>query len=179
VEAPACGGANPIVCPSPDPQAGGLRTRWILAELADREPLPATKVAPISDEIPWGIPYNRGDAIPVRPHLPAGTYTLDGKVFGSATVVITETSDLTRMASMHITYSNYTDDGINIVNGTHSRVVTAGGIEYHEDLTLSGAHEGTRVTSEPAGWLFAGATRTGTLTTTIDGKVYTSPPSNQ
>jgi hypothetical protein len=175
VTAPACGGANPIVCPVSN-EPGGLRTRWILARLTSRTPLPVTTVAPISDEVPWGTPYSPGDAIPVRPHLPAGTYTLEGKVFGSAEVVITENGDQTQIASIEVTYTNYSDDGINIVNGSHSR--TSGGV-YHENLTLSGANEGTRVTSEPTGWIFGGATRTGTLTTTINGVTYTSPPSNQ
>ncbi len=175
VTAPACGGPNPIVCPvSREP--GGLRTRWVLARLTSRDPLPPTTVDPVADEIAWGIAYTPGDSIPVRPHLPAGTYTLPGRIHGSATVVITETPDLTQIASIEVTYTDYSDDGINVINGSHSR--TAIGV-YHEDLTLSGAHTGTRTTTEPSGWVFAGATRTGTLTTTIDGTTYTSPPSNQ
>jgi hypothetical protein len=175
VTPPACGGANPIVCPvSKEP--GGFTTRWILASLTSRSPISAPPVIPISDNVPWGIPYFPGNPLPARSYIPGGTYTLPGKVYGSATAVITQNATQTGIDSIEVTFTNYSDDGINVVNGSSSR--TASGI-YHENLTLSGGHTGNRVTTEPGGWVFSGATRAGTLSTTIDGVTYTSPPSNQ
>ena len=65
-------------------------------------------------------------------------------------------------------YTNYSDDGINIINGTESATASI----WHENLTLSGCNTGSEVTSEPGGYTI----KTGTLTTTIDGVAYTSPP---
>ena len=42
------------------------------------------------DDVPWGIPYSPGDPLPIRPHIPGGTYTLPGHVHGFATVSIEE-----------------------------------------------------------------------------------------
>ncbi len=173
VTAPACGGPNPIVCPTSN-EPGGRTTRLMIARLTSRKPLTPRRIDPIPDDVPWGIPYSPGDPLPIRPHIPGGTYTLPGHVHGFATVSIEEGA--TRIDAISATYTDYSNDGVHVINGSESR--TAAGV-YHEALTLSGCRSGSKTTSEPGGWVFAGATRTGTLTTVIDGTTYTSPPSNQ
>jgi hypothetical protein len=123
----------------------------------------------------------------VRPHLTGGNYTADGNSSGSAAIQVVENAGKTGIESISVTYNNYSDDGINIINGTES--VTNNGsalgpITFHEHLTLSGAHTGTKVTSEPGGYsvsqiavAFGTYQPTGTMTTTLDGHVYTQPPS--
>jgi hypothetical protein len=175
--APACGPANPSVptCPTSF-EPGGRRTRLMIAKLVSRrpQPLPTGPVQTVSDTVPWGIAYQVGSPLPSRTHIPAGTYTLNGKVFGSATVVVTENSALTSVASVSVTFTNFSDDGINIINGTESGTHTP--TAWHANLTLTGCHTGSEVTSEPGGFTVTATTRTGTLTTTVDGVSYVSPP---
>jgi hypothetical protein len=185
VTAPACGGVNPLVCPvSTEP--GGRRTRLMIAKLTSRTPTPAPAVAPISDVVPWGTPFDVAAPGLVRPHLPAGTYTLRGHLYGEAVFTVTENASRTAVASVSATYTNFSDDGIHVINGTESaagasRGLTLQVIDWHSDLTLTGCQTGTKVTSEPGGFhlevdlgepVFQAI---GTLTTTIDGKVYRQP----
>ena len=132
---------------------------------------------PAKDEIPWGTPLRAGGSLPKRNHLPAGTYTLQGRKSGEAMVVITETPDKSSIAKVEVKYKNYSHDGVNIVNGTESG--SSAPYTWHADLQLSGLHKGTRKTSEPGGFVvtppaarnpFGRATITGTLTTTLDGR---------
>ena len=184
VTSPACGGTNPLPCPvSSEP--GGRHSRAMIARFPTLKPSPLTKPAPISDTVPWGTPYTVGQAFPVRPHLPAGTYTLSGRIGGRATVVISENAAHTAIASIQVSYANYDDDLIHVINGTES--ATASGpavaptLTFHENLSLSGLQTGSKITSEPDGFsLFPQVLQndfqtTGTLTTTIDGTVYSQP----
>ena len=158
----------------------------MIARLTSRTPQSIAQPAPVPDAIPWGVPFTAGDPDPSQPHLATGTYTLAGQVFGSATVSVTENSTHTAVASIATTYTNFSDDGINVINGTESSSKTGSSpfsptTTTHENLTLSGCHTGSKVTSEPGGWVVSGGiisaqTRTGTLTTTVDGVAYTSPP---
>jgi hypothetical protein len=64
---------------------------------------------------------------------------------------------MTVIASIQATYANYSDDGTYIINGTES-VASAGPavpptITFHEYLKLSGRDTGTRITSEPGGFV--------------------------
>jgi hypothetical protein len=183
---PACGPSNPSVpvCPT-STEPGGRRTRLMIARLTSRTPRSIAQPAPVPDAIPWGTPFTAGDHDPSQAHLPTGTYTLAGQVFGSATVSVTENSTHTAIASIATTYTNFSDDGINVINGTESSSKTGSAFSptttTHENLTLSGCHTGSKVTSEPGGWVVSGGivsaqTRTGTLTTTVDGVAYASPP---
>ena len=121
VTAPACGSSNPSVpvCPT-STEPGGRRTRLMIARLTSRTPKSIAQPAPVPDAIPWGIPFTAGDPDPSQPHLATGTYTLAGQVFGSATVSVTENSTHTAIASIATTYTNFSDDGINVINGTES-----------------------------------------------------------
>jgi hypothetical protein len=192
VAPPACEAPTP-----PEPECpvsrepGGRFSRLMMAELTDREPRrPPPQPRPVSDEIPWGTPYTPGDPLPpVRPEVPAGTYTLDGRR-GSAQVVITHgpspfNPGHTAVVGVRVTYRNYSADGVNFVNGTEEGIKQQGGsttsYTWHADLRLSGLHTGTRTTSEPGGFvvtspgLAAPPTISGTLTTTLDGLTFTSP----
>src|SRR5437764_1298395 len=121
VTSPACGPSNPSVptCPT-STEPGGRRTRLMIAHLTSRSPITVPQPAPIPDVIPWGVAYHPGDADPTLPVIPAGTYTLTGKVFGSATVNVAVDSAHNVDSSIAVTYANYSDDGINVINGTES-----------------------------------------------------------
>jgi hypothetical protein len=169
-------------------EPGGRFTRLMIAKLADRKPQePQQQPQPVNDAIPWGTPYKAGDPLPpVRPEVPAGTYTLKGKK-GSADVVITHAPSpfnpgKTVVVGVKVTYKDYSADGVNVINGTEEATKTFGPPTqtWHENLTLSGLHKGTRKTSEPGGFVVqepqgAPPVYTGTLTTTLDGKTFESP----
>ena len=184
---PACGSGQAAAptCPKSN-EAGGRRTRLMIARLTTRQPVTRPQPPPVKDEIPWGIPLKAGDVLPKRTHLGAGTYTLKGRKSGEAKVVITETPDRSGIAKVEVTYTNYSHDGVNTVNGTESG--TSAPYTWHADLKLSGLHEGTRKTSEPEGFVvtppsarnpLGRATITGTLTTTLDGRSYSSPKTGE
>jgi hypothetical protein len=185
VSAPACGGTNPLSCPA-STEPGGRRTRLMIARLTSRTPTASPVVAPISDVVPWGTPFDPAAPGLVRAHLPAGTYTLRGKVFGTARFTVTENAARSAVASVSASYTNYSDDGVHVINGTESAAgstsaLTLLTVDWHSNLTLTGCETGTKVTSEPGGFhleidlaepVFQA---TGTLTTTIDGHVYRQP----
>ena len=191
VAPPACGDPSPPLpgCPvSTEP--GGRLSRLMMAELTSRRPTPPRpQPAAVSDDIPWGTPYHAGDPLPpVRPEVPAGTYTLAGER-GSAVVEIGHgpspfDQGLTWVVSVKVTYDDYSADGVNIVNGTEEGIKDVGPTityTWHADVSLSGLHTGRRTTSEPGGFvvtspgLAAPPTISGTLTTTLDGLTFTSP----
>ncbi|MEE2058237.1 hypothetical protein [Rhodococcus artemisiae] len=185
VSAPACGPDNPQVriCPTSNEQ-GGRDSRLMIAELTDRRPDPRPAPEPISDDIPWGTPWEEGDPIPVRGHVPPGTYILEGHHSGEARVVLTENDSKTDVNTVDVTYTDYSNDGDNFINGTESSERTP--YTWHADLTITdrdGNVVGTRKTSEPEGFVvipepgqLAGiATITGTLTTTVGDRIYRSP----
>jgi hypothetical protein len=185
VSAPACGGTNPLSCPA-STEPGGRRTRLMIARLTSRTPTASPVVAPISDVVPWGTPFDPAAPGLVRAHLPAGTYTLRGKVFGTARFTVTENAARSAVASVSASYTNYSDDGVHVINGTESAAgstsaLTLLTVDWHSNLTLTGCETGNKVTSEPGGFhleidlaepVFQA---TGTLTTTIDGHVYRQP----
>lgn len=181
VTEPDCGGANPLPCPvSTEP--GGRRSRLMIARLPSRKPLPLNrKVPPEPVSVPWGTPYRPGDPMPRRyPFVPAGKFTMPGRVGGSAQVEIRKTAQ-GRTAYVSASYASYTDDGVHIIDGTESaELVTNGGeprIVWHSDLRSSGRQMGTKKTSEPGGFVISplGKPLEGELVTTIDGKTYRPP----
>ena len=177
---PACGGANQVSCPvSTEP--GGRRTRLMIAHLTSRKPLHLAPAKPIPDLVPWGFAYHPGDKLPVRYQLPAGKYILLGKVSGQADVEFRAVAPGFGFNFASTRYTNFSDDGLHIINGTESAQRVGSGmmgrLVLHSDLKLSGIQTGSKVTSE-GGFtpgLF-GQPQEGTLTTTIDGKVYNAPP---
>jgi hypothetical protein len=86
--------------------------------------------------------------------------------------------------SVAVSYSNFSDDGFHVINGTES--VSGGGgvlqhVVFHENLRLGGKQTGTKLTSEPGGYdLTISAVdniilSTGSLTTVVDGHRYGQP----
>lgn len=184
VTAPSCGGTNPLPCPvSTEP--GGRHSRLMIARLTSRKPLSIKPPAPISDEVRWGTPYLPGGATPPRSFIPAGTYILRGKASGTAQVRITQNDTHTDICAVAVSYANYSDDGIHLLNGSEKVTgrnpsPTATELDWYSDLVQSGASSGTKKTS-PEGFklsidIFTTIFQaTGTLTTTIDGVVYKQP----
>ena len=85
VTSPSCGDDNPLPCPD-STEPGGRRTRLMIAHLTSRTPLPARPPPPVPMSASGPPPYVPGAPDPMRPVLPAGTYTLRGKVSGTATI---------------------------------------------------------------------------------------------
>ena len=162
----------------------------MLAVLTSRKPEPNPVVKPVSNKVPWGIPFPPGSIAPNRSLLPTGTYTLRG-LRGSATVkVVDNPSNPSLLSSISVSYSNYSQDGKNLINGTQSTTLTGSRNPldtiqtFHEVLRLSGKNTGTEVTSEPGGYTIAPTASlvygtyepTGTITTTLNGTLYKQPP---
>lgn len=181
VTAPDCGGVNPLPCPVSTAQ-GGRHSRLMIARLTSRKPLPLDrKATPGRITVPWGTPYKPGDSMPTRfPSLPAGKFTLEGSVGGSAQVEVRK-ADNGRTTFISATYRKYTDDGLHIIDGTESAELVARDgkprIVWHSDLRSSGQQVGTKKTSEPNGFVVSpmGQPLEGELVTTIDGKTYRPP----
>ncbi|MFB7160992.1 hypothetical protein [Streptomyces sp. NPDC056242] len=190
----ACG-ANPTPHKCADStEPGGRNSRLVIARFPDFKPSARVAVAPFPATT-WGQPYDP-DNPPQQPKpVPTGTYTLKGKAGGSATVQITTNSTGTQNLSVAVTYTNFSDDSTNIINGTEKveRVSnttlgcspgTASALAcltWTEDLKLSGKHTGTKRTGPegfalgPAAMLRNEFQAVGTLTTTIDGVTYSQP----
>jgi hypothetical protein len=167
----------------------------MIARLTTRRPAPVPpQPRAIADEVPWGTPYTAGDTLPpARPSVPAGTYTLTGRS-GYADVVIEDApsafaAGAREVTSVSVTYHHYTSDGRAFIDGSESGVRGTSAqtgtttLTWHEDLSVSGAHTGTRVTS-PDGFtetasvsLGAPASLSGSMTTILDGLVFRSPVS--
>jgi hypothetical protein len=186
--APACGGANQGRCPA-STEPGGRRTRLMIAHLTSRKPLHLAPPKTISDSVPWAWAYTPGAKPPAGQGagIKPGKYILLGKVSGRADVELRGGASMFGMSGVFVTYSEFSDDGLHIINGTESaeRVAGAGGgmmammgkMVVKCNLKLSGIQTGTKITGE-GGYtpgLF-GQKSNGTMTTTIDGKVYSSPP---
>jgi hypothetical protein len=175
VTSPACGGANPLPCPN-STEPGGRRTRLMMATLGGRKPLRPRPVAPLPDAIPWGIAYRPGEPLPVRAHVQPGVYVLKGKASGKAEVEIRATGGAISFVSAR--YADFSDDGRHVINGSErvERAGAPGQFVWHSDIRASGAQQGAKVSSEPGGFVFnAHGAVSGTLTTTVDGRVYAPP----
>mgnify|MGYP007085895338 FL=1 len=159
--------------------------RLMLAKLASRSPLPPQPVAQLPEFIPWGVPVQAGDPLPVRPVPTPGTYTLEGKVSGSARVEIIGNG--TSIDTIAVRYRDFSDDGVNTLAGTENVTVTrqsfsASRVDWYSDLSSRVGTKSSKRTG-PGGFhlqidaLVNMFNATGTLVTTIDGVVY-EPPAN-
>jgi hypothetical protein len=179
VTAPACGGVNPLPCPE-STEPGGRRTRLMMAQLTSRKPLLVKAIEPVSDKVPWGFAHHPGDTLPAMWRIPAGKYILLGQVSGRADVEFRETPDKLAINAVSVSYKDFSDDRIHIINGTESVETVGRGITarliLRSNLKLSGIQTGSKVTNEDGftPGIF-GQKQQGTLTTTIDGKIYTPP----
>lgn len=181
VNAPDCGGANPLPCPvSTEP--GGRQSRLMIARLPDRKPLPLNRqAAPGPISVPWGTPYRPGDPMPKRtPYIPAGKFTMPGRKGGSVQVEVRKAPN-GRTTYVSANYVRFTDDGAHIIDGTESAELVMQDekprVIWHSDLRSSGRQVGTKKTSEPGGFVITpmGQPLSGELVTTIDGKTYRPP----
>jgi hypothetical protein len=195
VTPPACGGANPLPCPT-STEPGGRTSRVMIARLTSRKPQPITKhaIAPISDDVPWGVKYTPGSNIPTRSYPPAGTYTLKGKKSGSAQAQITYDAANQKVATIAVTYTKFSDDGVRVLNGTEkvgsvpvSTYVTHidWGSDLHQTVKQAGKKPLTvnKMTSADGFHLTISLLdnnfdATGTLTTTVGNQAYTQPANN-
>lgn len=174
VTAPACGGQHTPPCPS-STEPGGRRTRLMMATLTSRKAKPVRKVVARDIAVDWAVPLKPGQPPVSRAGgLPPGKYVLEGKVGGRADVEIGE-----QMSSIAIRYTDFTDDGGHIINGTESATRNGSGlfgsVTWHSDLRSSGIQNATKRTG-PEGFVFSfpGAI-SGDLVTTIDGREYRRP----
>jgi hypothetical protein len=195
VTAPACGGANPLPCPT-STEPGGRTSRVMIARLTSRKAQPIAKhaVATLSDDVPWGVKYQSGTDVPTRWYPPAGTYTLQGAKSGSAQVQITYDGATQKISTIAVSYHDYSDDGVRTINGTEqvgsvavSTYVTH--IDWtsdlHEQVDLPGkaALTATKLTGPDGFHLTISLIEnkfdaTGTLTTTVGKQAYTQPANN-
>lgn len=181
---PACGGENPLPCYT-SPYQGGRYVRFMVATLTSREPKTLPKVEPVSDIVPWGTPYVPGSAAPALPRLTEGTYTLKATRSGFASVTVTNDIDVGTIKSVAVDYSDYSHDGLTLLNGheNYTRTnpaVTLESVVWFSDLVQTGNVTATKKTS-PSGFHLTIDVLTnileanGTLTTTIDGVAYKQP----
>ncbi|RYP55257.1 hypothetical protein DL768_000012 [Monosporascus sp. mg162] len=181
---PHCGGTNPLPCyPSKEP--GGRTYRLMLAKFTSRKPNPVPRVAPAPDAVPWGVPYVPGSVDPERPEPAPGNYIVTGKVTGYAKVKITDQPNTRYISSVAVTYYNYSDDGKVFLDGWENVTcralnATLNHIDWFSDIRQSGATQGRKKTSEDGFHLEIDVltnkfNANGTLTTVIDGVVYTQP----
>jgi hypothetical protein len=201
VVSPECGGTNPLPCPvSTEP--GGRATRLMLAKLTSRTPYNYTPPAPVADRVPWATPYVPGEVWPAAVLLPTGVYKLAGQTSGSATVQIIQNATQTGYDKVQVTYTNYSDDGVLKLNGQETVVNLAPNfytqhLLWSSNLTQTGYNAGNIVgngtkgmfvvnkkTTSPGGMnltislinnLF---NATGTLSSLVDGVLYTQPGNN-
>ncbi|KAL3458151.1 hypothetical protein BJX64DRAFT_292414 [Aspergillus heterothallicus] len=186
VTSPACGGVNPLPCPTSTAQ-GGRTYRVMLARLKSRQ---ATKPAPVFDVpdfIPWAIPFPPGTELPTQYSLPAGTYTLRGKVTGVANATFVASPVTGGFETVSVEYDDYSDDGEHIIDGFESVTATPNSsnpwmshLNWTSDLIGTGIVRAAKKTG-PGGFQLSIDAMTnvfdanGTLTTTIDGVVYRQP----
>ena len=172
-------------------EPGGRDTRLVIARLVDRKPFHWAPPAPAADVVPWAKPYKAGDPEPYRASAvpPAGVYKLQGKTgYADVTIKFGEGSRPV-VTEVVATYNNFSLDGLNVINGSESvtrlpnSTLRALAIEWHSNLSLSGCHHGTKVTSKDGYRVrtdilmnTGGMTTSGTMVTTIDGVSYHNPP---
>ena len=181
---PACGGNNPLPCPN-STEPGGRITRLMLAHLTSREPLHLEPVAPVSDEVPWGTPYVPESHIPALSYPGDGSYTLQGKVSGSARVTIIGNAAGSAPRTIEVAYDNYSDDGLHFIHGWEKVTstmlsLTLNKLDWYSNLASTGQQHATKKTG-PGGFHLEIDTlanifnANGTLTTMIDGKTWRQP----
>lgn len=181
---PACGGPNPLPCYN-STEDGGRVERIMIANLTNRKALDLPKVKPRSDTVPWGKPFPPGSTYPVIKPLPAGDYTLKGKVSGWASVSIETIRNGTALTSVSVQYHNFSNDGLNNLTGSErvskeNPTPFVEQLHWFSNLTQKGPNGGTKITS-PDGFHLAididlnFFEANGTLVTTVGGKEYHQP----
>ncbi|KAF3065833.1 putative saponin hydrolase precursor protein [Daldinia childiae] len=184
VVAPACGGNNPLSCPN-STEPGGRTERVMVAHFTSRQPVSLAHVEPLNDTIPWATPYEPGYVPPLPLLVPSGEYIMYGEVAGSAHITIVADTNLTIVRSVAVKYDNFSDDGLTFLDGTENvttqnPTVTLNIVDWYSDLVQTGQTNATKVTSPDGFHLSIDAftnifDANGTLSTTINGTLYTQP----
>lgn len=168
VSSPSCGEANQPACPQ-STEPGGRRTRLMIADLPSRKPLATKPVVKVPNVGSWATPYVAGTPDPQRYVVPNGTYTLKGKLGGTAKATFVRNAAGTSLASVSVEYTNFTS-GCRIFNGVENVVDTSVSpfgrhVNWTSDITMSGCETGTKITRTASG-------DKGTMSMSADGNVF-------
>lgn len=184
---PACGGQNPLPCyPSTEPY--GRVQRVVVATLTGREPYDPIIIEPVSDVVPWGVPYVPGSPGPINSQPGPGTYKLNGQTSGYAHVEIYEDEDESGNAiqGVSVEYFDYSDGEDAVLTGierveAQSLSLTSTYLDWYSNLTQTMANTVNTKMTGPGGFQITIDVLTnilqanGTLTTTLDGEAYLQP----
>jgi hypothetical protein len=139
----------------------------------------------MTEDIPWGTPYEPGVTLAPRPFPPSGVYTLDGLSSGFAEVVFTETDNGLALSSVAAKYKNFSDDGLTFLNGfenvtSRNPTITLNLVDWYSNLVQTGGTQATKKTScngfhLAIDVLLNNFEANGTLTTTVNGTRYKQP----
>ena len=158
----------------------------MIAHLPSRHPLKGPVVEEWPDVLSWATPYHPGEAISTDEYPRAGDYLLTGLDRGHANVTLGYSNNGTRLESVTVQYSNYSDDGLHYLNGWETVTMTKpvgpwlNVLDWKSDIHQTGITNGTKKTS-PDGFHLEINVRTnifnatGNLTTTLDGVVHLQP----
>jgi len=94
-----CGGGNPLPCPD-STEPGGRRTRLLIADLVSRKAKHIRGPRKVRQVDSWAQLLEANPSTPLRPILPEGTYTLAGKVRGTATIEVTHRDNGVQLQSV-------------------------------------------------------------------------------
>lgn len=137
-------------------------TRLVVAELVDREPASAPAVPTVATSS-WAPALD--GLVPPAIEPPRSR---DGKASGSVTVTVTAAE---RGETVEVRYTDFSDDGSWVIDGTERAERTGQRTHYTADLTLSGDHEGYLRADAV---ISAGAIE-GLITSSVDGHALTLP----
>jgi len=189
VTPPACGGVNPLQCPTSN-APGGREYRVMLAQMADRKPTRPAAVYEVPSRIPWATPFPSGAKIPSQLTLKPGNYTLHGKISGFAKVKLigdTAHPQADSIKRVAVNYTNFSNDGEHVINGWEDVELTVSTpnvwdqkLDWYSDISQTGSATGSKKTGPDGFHLRIDVMKNileanGTLTTTIDGVEYHQP----
>ena len=159
----------------------------MIADLTSRKPLPTRPAPRVPTVGSWATPYVAGEPDPVRPTLPEGTFTLRGERSGTATITV-DLDPTGVVNSVEARYRDFSDQRGRTFNGFERAERGTGNpyvppVIWDSNIVMTGRQTGTKITRTADGTqgpmtfsaFLNNFQATGTLTTTIDGQVYTQP----
>ena len=153
VTSPSCGGTNPLPCPA-STEPGGRRTRLMIADLTSRKPQPDQAGASRRRRSARGRrPTWPAKPTRIRPTLPEGTFTLRGKVRGTATITVDLDAN-GAVQSVEVTYHDFADDRSRTFNGFERAERGTGNpfvppVIWDSNIVMTGRQTGTKITRTP------------------------------
>jgi len=119
------------------PQCQGIpAARVVVYELTSRQPIPPEDRIPAvsTPEVPWAVSITD---VKSAPTVAPGVYVVRGRVFGEARV------DLSAVGTaIAVEYDNYSDDGLQVLNGSEALALESQSVPYTADIEVSGCHTG-------------------------------------